>query len=52
MKHGKKAWQTKEVGPLPLSLTWGANSLKGQVYHCVQKIKEKKAGSFVNVRHG
>jgi len=23
VKHGNRAWQTKELGPLPLSLTWG-----------------------------
>jgi hypothetical protein len=27
-KHGKREWQTKDVGPLPLSLTWGCQQLK------------------------
>jgi hypothetical protein len=28
VKQGKRAWQTKELGPLPLSLTWGCQQLK------------------------
>ncbi len=28
MKHRKRAWETKELGPLPLSLTWGCQQLK------------------------
>jgi len=28
VKHGKRAWQTKELGPLPWSLTWGCQQLK------------------------
>ncbi len=28
MKHRKRAWQTKELGPLPLSLTSGCQQIK------------------------
>jgi hypothetical protein len=28
VKHGKRAQRTKELGPLPLSLTWGCKQLK------------------------
>jgi len=28
VKQGKRAWQTKELGRLPLSLTWGCQQLK------------------------
>jgi len=28
VKHGKRAWQTKELAPLPLSLTWWCRQVK------------------------
>ncbi len=50
MKQGKRAWQTKELGPLPLSLTWGCLQLKRSgLPLCSEDIK---AGSFVSVKHG
>jgi len=52
VKHGKRACETKELGPLPLSLTWGCQQLKrpGLLLRCENK--RKKAGSFVSVKHG
>ncbi len=52
MKHGKRACQTKDLGPLPLRLTWGCQLLKrpGLPLRCENK--RKKAGSVVSVKHG
>ncbi len=52
MKHENRACQTKELGPLPLSLTWGCQQLKrpGLPLRCENK--RKKAGSFVSVKYG
>ncbi len=52
MKHGKRAWQTKELGPLPLSLTWGCQELKRPGLPLCFENKRKKAGSFLSVKHG
>jgi len=52
VKEGKKAWQTKELGPLPLNLTWGCQQLKRLGLPLCSENKRKKAGSFVSVKHG
>jgi hypothetical protein len=51
-KHGKRAWQRKKLGPLPLSLTWGCQQLKRSGLPLCSENKRKKAGSFVSVKHG
>jgi len=51
-KQGKRAWQTKELGALPLSLTWGCQQLKGPGLPLCSENKRKKVGSFVSVKHG
>jgi hypothetical protein len=52
VKQGKRAWQTKELGPLPLSLTWGCQQLKWSGLPLCPENKRKNAGSFVSVKHG
>jgi len=51
VKHGMRTWQTKELGPLPLSLTWGCQQLKRPGLQLCFENKRKKAGSFVSVKH-
>jgi len=46
-----KGCQTKELGPLPWSLTWGCQQLKRPGLPLLCENKRKKAGSFVSVKH-
>jgi hypothetical protein len=52
VKHGKRAWETKKLGPLPLSLTWGCEQLKRPGLPLCSENKRENAGSFVSVKHG
>ncbi len=45
MKQGKR-WQTKEVGPLQLSLTWGCQQLKMPGLPLCFENKRKKGWEF------
>jgi len=52
VSHGKRAWQTKESGPLPLSLTWGCKQLKMPGLPLCSENKRKRRGSFGSVLQG
>jgi hypothetical protein len=45
------AWPTQELGPPPLSLTWGCQQLKRSGLPLCCESKRKNAGSFVSVKH-
>jgi hypothetical protein len=51
VKHGKRAWPTKQLGPLPLSQAWGCQQLKKSGLPLFSESKRKNAGSFVSVIH-
>jgi hypothetical protein len=50
-RRGRRAWQTKELGPQPLSLTWGCQQLRRPGLPLCSENKRKKAESFVSVKH-
>jgi len=52
VSHRKRAWQTKESGSLPLSLTLGCQQLKIPGLLLCSENRRKKGGSFGSVLHG
>jgi hypothetical protein len=48
----KEAWQRKELGPLPLSLTLGCQVIQRPGLQLCSENKRKKAWSFGSVKYG